>query len=213
MPRNVTVAMNEIRLTCAKCKQEKVLSDFYPDRTRKDAPHGLMSWCKVCSLKATQDRYRKTLPAMMLLGARKRAQKLGVEFSLTLADIKIPEFCPVLGIPLKASRGRMDKNSPTLDRIDNSRGYVADNIQVISWRANALKKDATPQELYRLYIYSKGLIMTPQEEKEVLKTAINEWLDTQWAAFGKWTAMGLLAALLAALVTFVLWVKGLPLGH
>lgn len=49
-----------------------------------------------------------------------------------------------------------------------------------------------------------------EEFKGLVKEAIREWLDGQWAAFGKWTAMGLLSALLAALVTFVLWVKGLP---
>jgi hypothetical protein len=33
------------------------------------------------------------------------------------------------------------------DRKDNARGYVKDNVRVISWRANRLKSDATLEEL------------------------------------------------------------------
>lgn len=52
-----------------------------------------------------------------------------------------------------------------------------------------------------------------EEFKALVKEAIHEWLEDKWATFGKWTAMGLMSALLAALVTFVLWAKGLPGGR
>lgn len=34
--------------------------------------------------------------------------------------------------------------------------------------------------------------MTPDQEKEIMKEAIEEWLDKQFAKFGKWT-LGLMA--------------------
>jgi hypothetical protein len=40
--------------------------------------------------------------------------------------------------------------SPTLDRIDNSKGYIVGNVWVISMRANRLKSDATVDELMML---------------------------------------------------------------
>lgn len=49
-----------------------------------------------------------------------------------------------------------------------------------------------------------------EEFKLLVREAIKEWLDEQWAAFGVWTARGLLAALLAAIMAFVFWTKGLP---
>lgn len=49
-----------------------------------------------------------------------------------------------------------------------------------------------------------------EEFKALVKEAIYEWLDDQWMAFGKWTGRGILAALLAAVVALIFWVKGLP---
>lgn len=54
--------------------------------------------------------------------------------------------------------------------------------------------------------------MDPDEFKRLTKEAIHEWLDSQFAAFGRWTAMGILAATLAAVLTFILWSRGLPHG-
>ena len=54
--------------------------------------------------------------------------------------------CPVMGT-LFESGGESRKNSPSLDRIDASRGYEPDNIQIISDLANKMKQNATEDEL------------------------------------------------------------------
>ena len=95
-------------------------------------------------------------PASRLLSLTKyRAQKRGIAFNLTIEDIAVPDFCPVLGLPLyRNSGGRAQgPNSPTVDRIDPGLGYVKGNVRVISARANAIKSNATPEELLRVATY------------------------------------------------------------
>ena len=69
-----------------------------------------------------------------------------IPFDITPEDIFIPQYCPVLGIKLQIGNGDSD-NSPSLDRIVPVSGYVRNNIQVISTRANRIKNDATLVEL------------------------------------------------------------------
>jgi hypothetical protein len=95
-------------------------------------------------------KYRATNRYRMRASAKNRAKNRSLEFDLTLEDIIIPEYCPVLGIKLDLQASKMQNNSPSLDRVDNSRGYTADNIAVISNRANRLKCDATAEELQKV---------------------------------------------------------------
>jgi hypothetical protein len=78
--------------------------------------------------------------------ARRRAKKQNVPFDITIDDIIIPNYCPVLGIPLfQGSKDEM-YNSPSLDKIIPELGYVKCNIAVISHRANTIKNNGTAEE-------------------------------------------------------------------
>jgi len=48
------------------------------------------------------------------------------------------------------------RDTPSVDRFDNTKGYTRDNIRVISLRANLLKKDATVDEVRKLLVYMEG---------------------------------------------------------
>jgi hypothetical protein len=58
------------------------------------------------------------------------------------------ERCPVLGIVLKANKGKVGNASPTIDRAIPSRGYVRGNIDVISHKANTLKNNETNPSVF-----------------------------------------------------------------
>ena len=114
------------------------------------------SRCKDCQIKD----YLKLDPRKKLLyAARKRAKQNGLECTITVDDIVIPDICPALGIKLEAriGAGRQNRedigNSPSLDRIDNSKGYIPGNVAVISLRANMIKTDATAAELKAVAAY------------------------------------------------------------
>jgi len=97
-------------------------------------------------------------PEIFLLEASKdRARKKGLEHTITLNDIKIPPVCPILGIPLKVGVGNPTPNSPSIDRINNSKGYTPDNIIVVSWRVNDLKRNSTIDELEKIVNFYKTL--------------------------------------------------------
>lgn len=83
----------------------------------------------------------------MLESARLRADKAGVPCTITEEDIKIPVYCPILGLKLTTGTGRGPKpNSASLDRIIPDLGYVPGNIAVISHRANTIKNSGTADE-------------------------------------------------------------------
>jgi len=94
----------------------------------------------------TTPRYRKP-ENILFYKARARAKRTNRECDIGIEDIVIPPYCPYFGTVLAVAKGRADYNSPTLDRIDNSRGYVKGNIEVISYRANTLKSDLTLLEM------------------------------------------------------------------
>lgn len=95
--------------------------------------------------------WRRSNPVKALcVAARCRAKRFGVEYSLDYREIEIPERCPLLGIELESGDRRHQDASPTLDRIDPRGGYTPDNVWVISYRANRIKNDATPEEFLRI---------------------------------------------------------------
>lgn len=85
----------------------------------------------------------KYLKRYLLQLAKNRAKHLKLDFDLDISDINIPEECPVLKVPFKFKT----KYAMSLDRIDPSKGYVKNNVQIISRKANLMKQDATQQEL------------------------------------------------------------------
>lgn len=94
-------------------------------------------------------------------GAKRRAKNSGREYSLDIKTLPLPEKCPILGCDLAypSSSTKLDtkgprNNSVTLDRIDNEVGYTNDNVRVISYAANRIKGDLTPEQIENLYYYT-----------------------------------------------------------
>lgn len=94
-------------------------------------------------------KWKQDNPVKFLLGSARQSAKLRqLDFSLQETDIQIPEKCPYLGEPLTfiQGQGNVDTNI-SLDRIDNSKGYVPGNVEVISMLANRMKLKATKEQL------------------------------------------------------------------
>lgn len=100
------------------------------------------------------------LPDVRVLYNRLKAsaKKRNIEFNLSVTDmyhIDYPLTCPILGIRMTFNKGKVQDSSYSVDRIDNTIGYQLDNIQIISYRANTLKNNASASEMQMLSEYFK----------------------------------------------------------
>lgn len=162
--------MTEIK-RCRVCREDKPLKSF---RRNAKAQDGCNSICKDCQStidtkrhearrnasrpEDLKDRFELKVKRYLLALSRRRARESGIEHTISVNDITIPETCPILGLPLEAYRGGFNRNSYSLDRVDNAKGYVPGNIRVISWRANVLKSSLTLAQAERIVAYIKGEI-------------------------------------------------------
>lgn len=89
-----------------------------------------------------------------LASIKSKCKTRNILFDITVDDIRIPEFCPILGIKLEYNGGRGRKvskdNSPSIDRVKPELGYSKGNVVVISNKANKLKTNATLAEMKQL---------------------------------------------------------------
>lgn len=128
--------VSEFERECSNKKCKKI----FPITSKR------VTLCHSCNcerVKATKSE------AKMLMRAKNRARIKKLEFNIDIKDIQIPKYCPILGSELQCTTGRSggQKNSPALDRIDCSKGYIKGNVRVISHLANMMKSYATNKEL------------------------------------------------------------------
>jgi hypothetical protein len=124
-------------------KRRQAHRDWYNER--KDNPEFRAYWNEKAYKYRAKDARR-----LLLRNAKQRAKQLNLPFNIDVADINIPEICPLLKKPLQVSypksKGGNDF-SPSLDRIIPCLGYVKGNVWVISRRANSMKSNATQEDL------------------------------------------------------------------
>ena len=149
-------------MQCVKCKEYLPIDKFYvlsKGKARRDILNNRRnSRCAKCCV---EDFIELDHSTKLFYAARIHAVQKGIECTIRPEDIVIPTHCPVLGIPLvpKVGQGRKNRHeigdSPTVDRVDNSKGYIPGNICVISGRANHLKSNATIEEVEAILRYMK----------------------------------------------------------
>lgn len=104
-----------------------------------------------------EQEWRHRNPARrMIKASRRSALQRGLDHEIVAEDLlPLPSHCPVLGIELDYTLAKTSFNSPSIDRIDNSKGYTKDNIIVVSYRANMIKNCANVDELYKIWNFYK----------------------------------------------------------
>jgi len=171
------VALKTQTKICNLCKTEKFLSDFSKNASASD---GLQYRCRSCDkdyqTKRRTENYEVSLDygrkyqakrrkdfeyrlKMLINASKQRAKTKNREHEITVEDIKsiypIDGKCPIFGIELTFGDSGFRENSPSIDRIDSTKGYTTDNVQIISWKANRIKSYATVEELEMIVAYMK----------------------------------------------------------
>lgn len=123
---------------CSKCKIEKPLSEFYKKRQSKN---GHDYWCKACyrtvrpvfarvnSFSVKSSHFSASNIQWLMTNARKRANIKSLDFTITtnLISRLVHEFCE----SHIYSWDSYHPFKPSIDRIDHTKGYTPDNIQII----------------------------------------------------------------------------------
>lgn len=124
------------------------------DKAPTSAP--LTTSPKLTSLKRQAHRLRnpkQTWASYALKDAKKRAAKKGVPFAITRVYIEslLPDKCPVFGTTFTfLGNGKIKPESPALDRVVPSKGYVEGNIQIISVKANSIKSAYNSKDIFKV---------------------------------------------------------------
>lgn len=138
-----------ISCICVECHKEDG-EKYRKNNKEKIKKYSKENRHKYYSTENRRKKYRENVESELLNHARNRAKQKKLDFNLERCDIIIPELCPVFGIQI----GFHAKQSvPTLDRIDNNKGYIKGNIQVISSKANRLKNNGTIEDFKKIITY------------------------------------------------------------
>ena len=98
-------------------------------------------------------------------------------------------ICPVFDI--KMSWGNNIKNSPSLDRIDNTKGYHIDNVHWISYHANQIKSKYNYKELQLVSSYMRKKILFPNGQKGCFNEEQNRIIKKMFSGIKLSTQYGL----------------------
>ena len=159
--------------TCKKCGVTYPHSHFRTKYYRKNGKAYVTGVCKICTnnrnkeLTTPEQRERRRIleaerrkqwDYTMFANAKQRAKRKNLDFDIDRKYIReiMTDTCPVLGVKLERGVGYPQDNSPSLDRVDCTKGYVKGNLRIISDRANRIKRDASLHELKCIVEYMEN---------------------------------------------------------
>jgi hypothetical protein len=166
-----TMSKSIQRQRSAKLWQQANLSKHrvYNARFRKANPtHNVLYQAKhKTEIKTQKDKFRAT-PAgrmqVLLSSIRVRALKAGLKFESRLFGIFIPTppsncFCCGRLLDYSIGRGKNNREeSPSFDRLDNTKGYTKENTFLLCVRCNENKSDMSFAEIELIYRYMRGAL-------------------------------------------------------
>lgn len=184
-------------LVCSECSTSKPFSQFYKS---KDCLSGFRQPCKTCwraREKARKDaipkeqraanfaHWRRTNRARALVAlAKSRAEKKGLDFSLDqhvreIQGVIDAGVCELTGIPFNLDGGKT-WDSPSIDRIDSSKGYTLSNVRVVLYCVNVMANLWGENKIVEISDAIMAIRRSKSESLQSrLESALKAQIDTQ----------------------------------
>jgi hypothetical protein len=141
------ITSDELLITvCTTCGTTKPLSEFTANKSK---PTGYMTYCKQCN-SSRNKRYRQETATVerackrvySYLTRRVREKNLDLDFGvdyLMYLFHKQNGLCVYTGDALSLQSGM--STTLSVDRIDSSKGYIKENVCLVTWQVNNCKQD------------------------------------------------------------------------
>lgn len=153
---------NKKRLLCKKCYNH----EYNTTRRNKQAE------------KVRMAKYRaENFEMWIVTRFKSKAKKEGRDFDLDPAWVKnelARGNCAVTGMPFKLPKynpgqtGKRGQWTPSIDRIDNSKGYTKSNCRMVVWMYNLAKNNYTDNDIVKMSIAlaTKFMISMHKDNKD-----------------------------------------------
>lgn len=164
-------------ITCAYCGQQHAY-----ERKRKPkkfcsnkcgvAFHGKFVRDKTKSAARVTAYYTKNYGKRLIVSSKSYAKKKGIAHALTEGYLNkqlSSGVCQVTGLPIASNIGTGESRgaySPSLDRVDNSVGYLNSNVRVVCWILNLAKNKFSDRDLNNLSVALVASHLSPSARKD-----------------------------------------------
>lgn len=138
---------------CTKCKVSKPLSEFH-NSNNNGCKIKKVSTCKSCL------KNKNNVLNNIVYGSKTRAKSKGLIHNISKSDIitlleKQNNKCALSGIEMSLDTNKsinryLPPNRMSIDRLDHSKGYTLDNIQLVCWNINILRGKMDLQEFLNM---------------------------------------------------------------
>lgn len=147
---------------CKNCKQEKSFEDFYWYNKNKGYKYSVCKECHKARVQAEQWRKRprpsheERKARAVINGIKSRHKDTTLTVEWLVERIKAGT-CEVTGLPFKLNVQGSGRNpyTPSVDRVDPTKGYHPENCKVVVWIYSAAKMNWTHEDVL---ILAKALL-------------------------------------------------------
>jgi hypothetical protein len=142
---------SETTKCCAKCNEQKPVSEFHADKSRKS---GVRATCRDCVSK--RDRERIHTVDRQYSESMSSAKRRGIGWHIDKPYIKglwdIASNCPCCGRPFESHNSSKYVRNPakkSIDRRDSAFDYLRGNVQIICHQCNQAKNEFSQEDFER----------------------------------------------------------------